>query len=141
MESVGLIKEAVLAIDNREDDILEHRTAKTNTEFLIQKVLSAFAFALENAATENYYSNQTDIPPDSRRLLYCLNNCKYTQTKVVPNIVNKLTDLDQLSLDKVCVFSFLCGEFYLFIYDFYNHRDKLQFCSLALRDIFFASTV
>ena len=110
MESVGLIKEAVLAIDNREDDILEHRTAKTNTEFLVQKVLSAFAFALENAATENYYSNQTDIPPDSRRLLYCLNNCKYTQTKIVPNIVNKLTDLDQLSLDKVGVFSFLCGE-------------------------------
>ena len=110
VESVGLIKEAVLAIDNREDDILEHRTAKTNTEFLVQKVLSAFAFALENAATENYYSNQTDIPPDSRRLLYCLNNCKYTQSKIVPNIVNKLTDLDQLSLDKVGVFSFLCGE-------------------------------
>ena len=100
MESVGLIKEAVLAIDNREDDILEHRTAKTNTEFLIQKVLSAFAFALENAATENYYSNQTDIPPDSRRLLYCLNNCKYTQTKVLPNILSKLSDLEQLSLDK-----------------------------------------
>ena len=117
MESVGLIKEAVLAIDNREDDILEHRTAKTNTEFLIQKVLSAFAFALENAATENYYSNQTDIPPDSRRLLYCLNNCKYTQTKVVPNIVNKLTDLDQLSLDKVGVFSLLCacGERKIFL--------------------------
>jgi len=95
-----LIKEAVLAIDNREDDILEENTAKTNTEFLIQKVLSAFAFALENAATENYYSNQTDIPPDSRRLLYCLNNCKYTQTKIIPNIVAKLTDLDQLSLDK-----------------------------------------
>ena len=33
----------------------EHKKAKTNTEFLIQKVLSAFAFALENAATENYY--------------------------------------------------------------------------------------
>jgi len=100
IESIMLIKEAVLAIDNREDDILEEKTAKTNTEFLIQKVLSAFAFALENAATENYYSNQTDIPPDSRRLLYCLNNCKYTQTKIIPNIVAKLTDLDQLSLDK-----------------------------------------
>merc|ERR1712142_982330 len=100
VESIGLIKEAVLAIDNREDDILDHPTARSNTEFLIQKVLSAFAFALENAATENYYSNQTDIPPDSRRLLYCLNNCKYTQTRVVPNIVSKLTDLEQLSLDK-----------------------------------------
>ena len=100
VESISLIKEAVLAIDNREDDILEHKTAKTNTEFLIQKVLSAFAFALENAATENYYSNQTDIPTDSRRLLYCLNNCKYTQTKIIPNIVAKLTDLEQLSLDK-----------------------------------------
>ena len=100
IESISLIKEAVLAIDNREDDILEHKTAKTNTEFLIQKVLSAFAFALENAATENYYSNQTDIPPDSRRLLYCLNNCRYTQTKSIPNIVAKLTDLEQLSLDK-----------------------------------------
>jgi len=100
VESIVLIKEAVLAIDNREDDILDHPTARSNTEFLIQKVLSAFAFALENAATENYYSNQTDIPPDSRRLLYCLNNCKYTQTRVVPNIVSKLTDLEQLSLDK-----------------------------------------
>ena len=100
VESITLIKEAVLAIDNREDDILEHKQAKTNTEFLIQKVLSAFAFALENAATENYYSAQTDIPPDSRRLLYCLNNCKYTQTKIIPNIVTKLADLDQLSLDK-----------------------------------------
>ena len=81
IESIMLIKEAVLAIDNREDDILEEKTAKTNTEFLIQKVLSAFAFALENAATENYYSNQTDIPPDSRRLLYCLNNSDQNNTK------------------------------------------------------------
>ena len=55
VESVGLIKEAVLAIDNREDDILDHATARSNTEVLLQKVLSAFAFALENAATENYY--------------------------------------------------------------------------------------
>ena len=66
VESITLIKEAVLAIDNREDDILEHKTAKTNTEFLIQKVLSAFAFALENAATENYDSQQTHIPSDTR---------------------------------------------------------------------------
>ena len=71
------------AIDNREDDILDNPTAKTNTEFLIQKVLSAFAFALENAATENYYSTQTDIPSDTRRLLYCLNNCKYTQVNTL----------------------------------------------------------
>jgi len=99
-ESISLIKEAVLAIDNREEDILDHPTARTNTEFLIQKVLSSFAFALENAATENYYSNQSDIPPDSRRLLYCLNNCKYTSTKVLPNIIMKLNDLEQLSLDK-----------------------------------------
>jgi len=100
VESLVLIKEAVLAIDNREDDILDHPKARSNTEFLIQKVLSAFAFALENAATENYYSNQSDIPPDSRRLLYCLNNCKYTRTRVVPNIVARLQDLDQLSLEK-----------------------------------------
>jgi len=100
VESITLIKEAVLAIDNREDDILEHKTAKTNTEFLIQKVLSAFAFALENAATENYDSQQTHIPSDTRRLLYCLNNCKYTQTIIIPNIVAKLEDLDQLSLEK-----------------------------------------
>jgi len=100
IESIGLIKEAVLAIDNREDDILDHPTARSNTEFLIQKVLSAFAFTLENAATENYYSNQSDIPPDSRRLLYCMNNCKYTRTRIVPSIVEKLRDLEQISLDK-----------------------------------------
>ena len=47
-----------------------------------------------------YFSSQSDIPPDSRRLLYCLNNCKYTQTKVLPNILSKLSDLEQLSLDK-----------------------------------------
>merc|ERR1719187_2185002 len=91
---------AVLSIDNREDDILDHQTSRQSTELLLQKTMSAFAFALENAATENYYSNQTDIPPDSRRLLYCLNNCKYTQTRVLPNIIAKLADLEQLSLDK-----------------------------------------
>jgi len=37
VESIVLIKEAVLAIDNREDDILDHPTARSNTEFLIQK--------------------------------------------------------------------------------------------------------
>ena len=60
-ESITLIKEAVLAIDNREEDILDHPTARKNTEFLIQKVLSSFAFALENAATENYYRLDNDI--------------------------------------------------------------------------------
>ena len=43
------------------DVYLEHKKAKTNTEFLIQKVLSAFAFALENAATENYYRCSTGL--------------------------------------------------------------------------------
>jgi len=100
VESVGLIKEAVLAIDNREDDILDHATARSNTELLLQKVLSAFAFALENAATENYYSNQTEIPPDSCRLLYCLNNCQYTVKVVLPAILASLADLEQLSLEK-----------------------------------------
>ena len=100
VESVGLIKEAVLAIDNREDDILDHTTARSNTELLLQKVLSAFAFALENAATENYYSNQTEIPPDSCRLLYCLNNCQFTVKVVLPAILASLSDLEQLSLEK-----------------------------------------
>lgn len=100
VESIGLIKEAVLAIDNREDDILDHATARSNTEVLLQKVLSAFAFALENAATENYYSNQSEIPADSCRLLYCLNNCKYTVAVVLPAILAATADLQQLSLDK-----------------------------------------
>ena len=43
LESVQLVKEAVLAIDNREDDILEHPTARANTELLLQKV-NAFGF-------------------------------------------------------------------------------------------------
>jgi len=100
VESIGLIKEAVLAIDNREDDILDHPTARSNTEFLLQKVFSAFAFALENAATENYYSNQSDIPADSCRLLYCLNNCRYTVQVVLPAILASTSDLEQLSLEK-----------------------------------------
>jgi len=99
-EAILLMKEAVLSMDNREDDILDHPTSKSNTELLLQKTMSAFAFALENAATENYYSNQTDIPTDSRRLLLCLNNCKYTQIKIIPSIVGQLSDIEQLSLDK-----------------------------------------
>jgi len=99
-EAILLMKEAVLSIDNREDDILDHQSSKQSTELLLQKTMSAFAFALENAATENYYSNQSDIPPDSARLLLCLNNCKYTVAKVIPKIVLQLSDIDQLSLDK-----------------------------------------
>ena len=108
----------MLTVDNRADDILNYSASKANTELFLQKTMSAFAFALENAATENYYSNQSDIPPDSSRLLLCLNNCKYTQTKVgteinvikvvkmiyfqlIPSIVKQLSDIEQLSLDKV----------------------------------------
>jgi hypothetical protein len=43
LESVQLVKEAVLAIDNREDDILEHPVARANTELLIQKVSDNFS--------------------------------------------------------------------------------------------------
>jgi len=100
VESIHLIKEAVLTIDNREDDILEHDGPRHATELLLQKVMSAFAFTLENAATENYYSNQSEIPPDSKRLLLCLNNCKFTKTRVVPKIVHSLRDIEQLSLEK-----------------------------------------
>ena len=100
LESIQLIKEAVLAIDNREDDILEQEVPRSATELQIQKVMSAFAFTLENAATENYYSNQSDIPPDSKRLLLCLNNCKFTKSRVVPKIVKSMYDIEQLSLDK-----------------------------------------
>jgi len=100
LESIRLIKEAVLTIDNREDDILELDGPRQATELLLQKVMSAFAFTLENAATENYYSNQSDIPPDSKRLLLCLNNCKFTRTRVVPRIMEALADIEQLSLEK-----------------------------------------
>ena len=100
IESIKLIKEAVLTIDNREDDILEHDGPRQATELLVQKVMSAFAFTLENAATENYYSNQSDIPPDSKRLLLCLNNCKFTRTRVVPNFMKAMKDIEQLSLEK-----------------------------------------
>ena len=100
LEAITLIKEVVLAIDNREDDILEYDASRASTQLLLQKVMSAFAFTLENAATENYYSNQSDIPPDSRRLLLCLNNCQYTKNFVVPKIVKNLNDIEQLSLEK-----------------------------------------
>ena len=115
LEAVSLIKEAVLAIDNREEDILSHSAARQSTELLVQKVLSAFAFALENAATENYYrykvlcrhrvvmlccSDQSEVPADSRRLLACLNNCRYTELQVLPRILAGLGELEQLSLEK-----------------------------------------
>jgi len=100
MEAITLIKDVVLAIDNREDDILEYDASRASTELLLQKVMSAFAFTLENAATENYYSNQSDIPPDSRRLLLCLNNCQFTKNFVVPKIVKNMNDIEQLSLEK-----------------------------------------
>ncbi len=38
LESIQLVKEAVLAIDNREDDILDQPAARTNTQLLLQKV-------------------------------------------------------------------------------------------------------
>ena len=101
LESIGLIKESILCIDNREDDILDHNSSRTGTELQLQKVMCAFAFTLENAATENYYSNQSDIPPDSKRLLLCLNNCKFTRTRVLPKILKSLNDIDQLSLEKI----------------------------------------
>lgn len=101
LESIGLIKESILCIDNREDDILDHNSSRTGTELQLQKVMCAFAFTLENAATENYYSNQSDIPPDSKRLLLCLNNCKFTRTRVLPKILKSLNDIDQLTLEKI----------------------------------------
>ncbi len=101
LESIGLIKESILCIDNREDDILDHNSSRTGTELQLQKVMCAFAFTLENAATENYYSNQSDIPPDSKRLLLCLNNCKFTRTRVLPKILKSLKDIDQLTLEKI----------------------------------------
>jgi hypothetical protein len=38
LESIQLVKEAVLAIDNREDDILDQPASRTNTQLLLQKV-------------------------------------------------------------------------------------------------------
>ena len=85
-QSVQLIKEALLSTDNREEDILSYQNAHDDLELLIQNVLSSFAFTLENAAVENYANSLSKVPTDSMRLLLCLNNCRYTQTHVLPKI-------------------------------------------------------
>jgi hypothetical protein len=41
-----------------------------------------------------------EVPPDSRRLLLCLNNCRFTSRQVVPAIRAALKDVDQLNMDK-----------------------------------------
>ena len=69
-ESVQLIKEALMASDNaREEDLLSYKNAHADLEVLIQNVLSSFAFALENAALEEYHSETSYIPPETTRLV------------------------------------------------------------------------
>ena len=54
-QSARLIKEALLREGGEdEEDILAHESAHGDLEVLVQNVLSSFAFALENAAVENY---------------------------------------------------------------------------------------
>ncbi len=101
-QSVQLIKEALLtAVDNHEEDILSYQDANEDLELLIQNVLSSFAYALENAAIQDYSSHslQSKLPSDSMRLLLCLNNCQYTQTQVLPKIQKAFQDVGQLSLE------------------------------------------
>ncbi len=98
-QSVQLIKEALLTGDRREEDILSHQSAHSDLEVLIQNVLSSFAFALENAAVENYAS-LTKVPPDSTRLLLCRNNCRFTQSHVLPKIQKSFQEVGQLSLER-----------------------------------------
>lgn len=101
-QSVQLIKEALLSADsNLEDDILSYQNAHNDLELLIQNVLSSFAYTLENAAIENYQSlGIPNLPPDSMRLLLCLNNCQYTQTQVLPKIQKSFQDVGGLSLER-----------------------------------------
>ncbi len=69
-ESVQLIKEALVPADNsREEDLLSYKNAHNDLEVLIQNVLSSFAFALENAALEEYHSDTSYIPPETTRLV------------------------------------------------------------------------
>ncbi len=99
-QSVQLIKEALLSTDSREEDILAHETAHSDLELLIQNVLSSFAFALENAAVENYASLGDSLPSDSTRLLLCRNNCRFTLTHVLPKIQKSFQEVGQLSLER-----------------------------------------
>ena len=84
-QSVQLIKEALLSTDRREEDILSYQNAHSDLELLIQNVLSSFAFSLENAAVESYAS-LSNVPSESTRMLLCRNNCRFTQTQVLPKI-------------------------------------------------------
>jgi exocyst complex component 2 len=69
-ESVQLIKEALMSGENgREEDLLSYKNAHADLELLIQSVLSSFAFALENAALEEYHSETSYIPPETTRLV------------------------------------------------------------------------
>jgi len=68
-ESVQLIKESLLSVDNHEEDILSYKNAYQDLELLIQNVLSSFAFTLENAAIEDYRNGASNIPSDSVRLV------------------------------------------------------------------------
>ena len=74
------------------DVYLEHKKAKTNTEFLIQKVLSAFAFALENAATENYYRCNTGLQNGE-----CGFNFQLNVSAVRPTSLQTLGDFSTVS--------------------------------------------
>ena len=101
-QSVQLIKEALLTsgASQAEEDILSYQNAHEDLELLIENVLSSFAFTLENAAVENYAS-LSKIPSDSMRLLLCLNNCRYTQSHVLPTIQKSFQDVGQrLSLER-----------------------------------------
>ncbi len=110
-QSAQLIKEALLRSGDarREEDILAHESAHGDLEVLVQNVLSSFAFALENAAVENY-SSLSKVPPDSTRLLLCRNNCRFTQSHVLPKIQKSFQEVGGLSLERPIAESNRCGE-------------------------------
>lgn len=107
-ESVQLIKESLLSVDNREDDILSYKNAYQDLELLIQNVLSSFAFTLENAAIEDYRTGASNIPSDSVRLRICINNCQYTLSNILPKIQKAFQDIRELSLEKPISEAFKC---------------------------------
>ena len=76
----------------------------------------------ERVAGHGVVSSVAEVPPDSRRLLLCLNNCRFTSRRVLPRIREALEDIDQLSLDKP--FREALGKLFLSTWCFFSQTKS-----------------
>lgn len=112
-EVVQLVKESVLASEQRETPLLENTTAQRELNALIQAMLLSFSKTLETLAFSNdamqdlhppavsqligspavYRGNEKEgsIPVWEHRLLTTLSNCQYTSRVVLPRLSELFT--------------------------------------------------